>query len=115
MTGDKVMYVSATIGQPLHASACVLNDQDNVREVNVSARKTAWEIKLFLGYNPRSEEFLKGGDVVRLFHAEQEKFLTCDSMCKDLHATHSLRTIDLRNFSCFARGRLYPCAPFFGG
>ncbi|RXN36938.1 inositol 1,4,5-trisphosphate receptor type 1 [Labeo rohita] len=48
--GDKVVLNPVNAGQPLHASSHQLVD------------------------NPGCNE----GDVVRLFHAEQEKFLTCD-------------------------------------
>ncbi|ELW70354.1 Inositol 1,4,5-trisphosphate receptor type 1 [Tupaia chinensis] len=55
--GDKVVLNPVNAGQPLHASSHQLVD------------------------NPGCNE----GDVVRLFHAEQEKFLTCDEHRKKQH------------------------------
>eukprot|EP00061_Rhincodon_typus_P007206 g28665.t1 len=57
VVGDKVVLNPVNAGQPLHASNQELLD------------------------NPGCKE----GDVVRLFHAEQEKFLTCDEYKKQQH------------------------------
>jgi len=43
------------------------------KQVNAAASSTPWCVNLFLEYHQDSEKILKGGDVIRLFHTDQEK------------------------------------------
>ncbi|XP_075250121.1 inositol 1,4,5-trisphosphate receptor-like isoform X7 [Convolutriloba macropyga] len=80
IVGDKIILQSASVSSNnyLHIGDVPLHDNKDCVEVNCTNELTPWQINLFMEAKENLEEVLKSGDVIRLFHTEQEKFLTLD-------------------------------------
>uniref|UniRef100_A0A914YSR1 Inositol 1,4,5-trisphosphate receptor n=1 Tax=Panagrolaimus superbus TaxID=310955 RepID=A0A914YSR1_9BILA len=94
MSGERICLIpysnvntptTSQIKQQLHLSQHFLHDHENAWEVNCLNEHTEWQISLFLQFDENQPGNVKSGliaslqgDVVRLFHADQQTFLTLD-------------------------------------
>lgn len=96
LVGDQAVLTNEGTRLPLHVSTHQLEDHSDSFEVNVAeSTRNAWKIMLFLEYHKEPATVLKGGDVVRFFHAEQEKvcqipeiFSACNRLISDVVFVH---------------------------
>ena len=78
IVGDQIILLNTITHLPLHSSSFQLEDHPDSFEVNVAHpqkkdSQSTWKAKLFLEHHKDPEKVLKGGDVIRFYHAEQEK------------------------------------------
>ncbi|UMM28392.1 hypothetical protein L5515_011260 [Caenorhabditis briggsae] len=66
----------------LHLSGLNLLDHQTAAEVNCLNEPTEWQVFMFLLFDENQQNSVKSGDVVRLFHADQQTFLTLDTIPK---------------------------------
>eukprot|EP00055_Hartaetosiga_balthica_P018162 m.129598 g.129598 ORF g.129598 m.129598 type:complete len:2620 (+) comp9461_c1_seq6:133-7992(+) len=95
--GDKIYMKSVNAGQQLHASTCRLTDNPGCMEVNVTTCQHSWKILLYYEYHEDASEHLKGGDVVRMFHVEESKYLTADRRSGEERQNEETTHVYLRN------------------
>ncbi|KAF0991205.1 hypothetical protein HZS_6306, partial [Henneguya salminicola] len=73
---DCIVLCPINTNHPLSVSKCLLNDLENFHEVNSTSCHTGWRIYRYLDSDMEESNIIKGGDIIRLFHAEHEKFFT---------------------------------------
>ncbi|TNN14277.1 Inositol 1,4,5-trisphosphate receptor type 2 isoform 2 [Schistosoma japonicum] len=90
--GDKVIMFACRAGCTMdieHINPSVKHNKlmTNIDHhgINNNNNITSWEINLYLSYQENLEHILKGGDIIRLFHSDSEKFLTCDEYHDELY------------------------------
>ncbi len=67
--------------------------------MNVISCKDNWKVVLYQEYQPDAAQYLKGGDIIRFFHAEEGKYLTADFTPEGRHAVF-LRNTQRPNKAC---------------
>lgn len=90
--GDRISLVPYSYGSTsvttghikpqLHLSHMRLTDHPTGCEVNCLNELTEWQVFMFLQFDENQPDVVKSGDVVRLFHADQQTFLTLDTIPK---------------------------------
>lgn len=90
--GDRISLVPYSYGSAsgigshvkpqIHLSHMRLLDHSTACEVNCLNELTEWQVFMFLQFDENQPDIVKSGDVVRLFHADQQTFLTLDNIPK---------------------------------
>ncbi|CAI2351552.1 unnamed protein product [Caenorhabditis sp. 36 PRJEB53466] len=88
--GNKISLIPSSVStsqaghvkSQLHLSAFNLLDHHTAAEVNCLNEPTEWQVFMFLLFDENNPASVKSGDVVRLFHADQQTFLTLDTIPK---------------------------------
>lgn len=103
MSGERICLIPYTTGQhsapssssqpklQLHLSQFRLSDHRSGWEVNCLNELTEWQVNVYLQFDENRPDNVKSGDVVRLFHADQQTFLTLDENPKTRHDVVFLR------------------------
>ncbi|CAB3409789.1 unnamed protein product [Caenorhabditis bovis] len=86
--GNKISLIPQTVASnqtghcksQLHLSSHTLADHKTAAEINCLNEPTEWQVFMFLLYNENQPDVVKSGDVIRLFHADQQTFLTLDTI-----------------------------------
>lgn len=79
--GDHCCLVSPKAGLSLHVSDAQYSGSDTRHEVNGSlALKTGFKVSPYAEYNPALDDCIKGGDFLRLFHAESEAAVSYENL-----------------------------------
>jgi len=72
--GDKICLIHLKSGMFVHLSDKKYED-NGFLEVSLNSNQTGWSVSHFASFQPKSENFIKAGDVIRIFHQEKEGFL----------------------------------------
>ena len=88
MSNDKVIFRSTFGTHSLHPSTAQLVDHPDCMEVNATGQNSAnWQIRTFQEYEKGSVAQLKSGDVIRMFHGDESKFLSASTSITDRHTS----------------------------
>lgn len=79
IAGDRVFLKPVILNQmSLNLNSSELYGEPGFKEAVVQSSNLSWKMCLYLSFNESLKGILKSGDILRLFHIEQQKFLTMD-------------------------------------
>ena len=91
---DELADIKDSNGKFLGASGGLQSQVLNIGSVD---ERQPWRLQRFLPYDARSESWLKAGDLVRLFHTEEEAFLMANIDDYSIRDDDELEMTDYKN------------------